>query len=149
MKLENKNTTEIAEAIFIINKHAKTATNPRDLYSLKTSAINKLLKEKKAQKIGLHFSKNPKNSHQHSTLLIKVTDYFFHIPPKKEDFDNLEHLGHLDETYRNPQPRMSLNYAKKIIYSYVNYKPKKKKKRSNYYTPSALGKMEWPPTKKF
>lgn len=115
LKLENKHTIEIAEALFIVNKHAKTATNPRHLYSIKTAAINKLLREKKARKVGLHFSSNPKNSNQHSILLIKVADYFFHIPPKKEDFDELEHLGHLDDSYRNPQPRMSLNYAKKTI----------------------------------
>src|SRR5699024_5732580 len=80
------------------------------------------LKEKKATKVGLHFSKNPKYSNQHSTLLIQVDTYYFHMPPQKKDFQQLEHLGDLDESYRNPPVRMGLSKAKEIIYSYTNWK---------------------------
>jgi|SRR5690625_585290 len=146
------NVSKLAQAIFIINRHAKAALKPQHLYSIKKQAIDKLLKEKKAEKIGLHFSNNPKLSNQHSTLLVKVADYFFHIPPVKEDFKELPHLGSLDQQYRNPQTQMSLSQAKKIIYQYIGWQPPKQTKRnrfSPYYTPSSLGQFEWPPTKKF
>lgn len=149
----NPELREIAQAIFTVNRHAKTAPEPQHLYFIKKEAINKLLREKRAEKIGLHFSNRPKYSNQHSTLLVKVADYYFHIPPSKEDFKELKHLGSLDESYRNPQSKMSLSQAKRILYPYINYKPTNKPKRqhsytSAYYTPSSLGKMEWPPTKK-
>ncbi|MFC3039910.1 YkyB family protein [Virgibacillus xinjiangensis] len=147
-------TGEIAKALYTINRHAKTAPEPKHLYHIKKEAISRLLKEKKAEKIGLHFSDHPKFSNQHSTLLVKVADYYFHIPPAKEDIKGLKHLGSLDQSYRNPPAKMSLSQAKKAIYQYIGWKPKKEKQTrqrrsysSSYFTPSSLGKMEWPPTK--
>lgn len=146
-------TNKLAQAIFTVNRHAKTALKPQHLYKIKEIAIRKLLEKNKAQKVGLHFARNPKYSNQYSTLLIKIDNYYFHLPPTKEDFEQLEHLGELDDDFRNPKTHMGLNYAKKIIYDFIDWKePKKKrpkKRRSTYYTPSSLGKMEWPPTKKF
>lgn len=151
--MQDKELHDIAQAIFTVNRHAKTAPEPQHLYFVKKETINKLLKEKCAKKVGLHFSERPKYSNQHSTLLVKVADYYFHIPPTKEDFKELEHLGSLDKDYRNPQSKMSLSQAKRILYPYINWKPVKKVKKeksysSAYFTPSSLGKMEWPPTKK-
>lgn len=151
--MQDKELHDIAQAIFTVNRHAKTAPEPQHLYFVKKEAINKLLKEQRAKKIGLHFSEHPKYSNQHSTLLVKVADYYFHIPPTREDFKELEHLGSLDKSYRNPQTKMSLSQAKRILYPYINWKPARKIKKeksyaSTYYTPSSLGKMEWPPTKK-
>jgi len=150
---KNYSIKELAEAIYIVNRHAKTALEPQHLYTIKKTAIEKLLQENMAKKIGLHFSNNPKYSNQHSTLLIKVDQYFFHLPPSKEDFQHLTHLGHLNENYRNPKTKMALSKAKNIIYEYIEWnepKPHNKKEHfSSYYTPSSLGKMEWPPTKKF
>lgn len=153
--IDDEKLQEIAQAIFAVNRHAKTAPEPQHLYYVKKEAINKLLKENHAKKIGLHFSERPKYSNQHSTLLVKVADYYFHIPPAKEDFKELEHLGSLDKDYRNPQSKMSLSQAKRILYPYIDWKPanqskpkKEKSYTSAYYTPSSLGKMEWPPTKK-
>ncbi|HLR60140.1 MAG TPA: YkyB family protein [Pseudogracilibacillus sp.] len=148
----HKEIDQLAQAIYSVNRHAKVATRPQHLYTIKKLTIDKLLHEKNATKIGLHFSKNPKNSNQHSTLLIKVSNYYFHLPPKREDFKQLKHLGDLDEDYRNPQTRMSLSYAKKIIYEYIDWQPKQKKAKKeapSYYTPSSLGQMKWPPTKRF
>jgi len=149
----NYDTNTLAQAIFTVNRHAKTALKPQHLYKIKEIAINKLLEENRARKIGLHFAKNPKYSNQYSTLLIKVDNYYFHLPPTKEDFQTLEHLGELDEDYRNPRTNMGLNYAKKIIYTFIDWKePNRKRQKRNkspYYTPSSLGKMEWPPTKRF
>ncbi len=143
------NTKEIAKAIFTVNRHAKTAPEPQHLYHLKKEAIKQLLKENKAKKIGLHFSNHPKLSNQHSTILVKVDDYYFHILPEKKDFQELKHLGKLDQNYRNPKTKMSLSQAKRILYNYMKWQPKKSNKKhySSYYTPSSLGKMEWPPTK--
>src|SRR5690625_1345056 len=146
--------SEIAKAIFTINRHAKTASEPQHLYHIKKEAIDRLLSENRAKKIGLHFSNHPKLSNQHSTILISVGDYYFHILPEKQDFEELDHLGALDENYRNPRTRMSLSHAKKIICQYINWRPTKPKRHlsqrkysSAYYTPSSLGKMEWPPHK--
>ncbi|GGA87814.1 hypothetical protein GCM10008025_33200 [Ornithinibacillus halotolerans] len=145
---------EIAKALYTVNRHAKTAPEPQHLYYIKKETIKRLLLEKRAKKIGLHFSEHPKLSNQHSTLLVQVDNYYFHIPPSKEDFQELKHLGALDQNYRNPQTKMSLSLAKKIIYQYIDYKPDHKKPRkrqfnSSYYTPSSLGKMDWPPRKTY
>ncbi|WP_174613091.1 YkyB family protein [Virgibacillus ihumii] len=148
---------ELAQALYSINRHAKTAPEPGHLYHIKKETINRLLKEKRAEKVGLHFSDHPKFSNQHSTLLVKVDNYYFHIPPIKDDFKELSHLGKLDQSYRNPQSKMSLSQAKKIVYSYIDWQPPKKKPKtvsrkkyaSSYFTPSSLGKMEWPPTKTY
>lgn len=144
----------LAQAIFTINRHAKTAPEPQHLYYIKKESINRLLKEKKAKKIGLHFSNRPRLSNQHSTLLVKVDNYYFHIPPSKEDFKQLRHLGKLDENYRNPQTKMSLSQAKRTVYDYIGWQEKKQKRNrpnytSAYFTPSSLGKMEWPPKRNF
>ncbi|WP_040979814.1 YkyB family protein [Oceanobacillus jeddahense] len=142
---------QLAQALFVINKHAKTAPEPKQLYQLKKQAIEQLLKEKKAFKKGLHFSDHPKLSNQHSTVLIKVGDYCFHIPPTKEDLKQLKHLGTLDQSYRNPPVKMSLSHAKRLICKYINWKQEKtrstpvRKQNSSYYVPSSLGKMDWPP----
>ncbi|APC48790.1 YkyB family protein [Virgibacillus halodenitrificans] len=152
--MDKEHLYTLAKALYTINRHAKTAPQPKHLYEIKKQAINQLLKEKSAIKIGLHFSEHPKFSNQHSTLLVKVADYYFHIPPSKQDFEQLEHLGSLDSDFRNPQAKMPLSQAKKEIYQYIGWKrpPQKKDRRkqqhySSYYTPSSLGKMEWPPTK--
>ncbi|SET28722.1 YkyB-like protein [Oceanobacillus limi] len=158
MKQRNQESSlsDLAKAIYTINRHAKTAPEPGHLYFIKKESIKRLLQERRAVKIGLHFSDHPKFSNQHSTLLVKVDQYYFHIPPSKEDFKELEHLGTLDHNYRNPQTKMPLSQAKRIIYQYINWQPNKSAKRtkqkeyaSAYFTPSSLGKMEWPPKKTF
>jgi hypothetical protein len=138
--MENKNSTEpqstqnITHAIFSVNRHAKTATDPKYLYLLKRKALEKLVQEGKAKKVGLHFSRNPKNSRQQSDVLVSAGDYFFHMPPSKEDFENLPHLGSLNQTYRNPKANMALSHAKEILQNYVGMFPttqKPQKKAAN------------------
>lgn len=140
-------TKKIAQAIFVVNRHAKTALDPNQLYSMKKQTIEKLLREKQAKKMGLHYSKNPKLSKQQSTVLVQVDDYFFHIPPSKQDFEKVEHLGHLDQNYRNPKTIMSLKQAKQIICKYLDIPfPKQKpntKQQSAYDTPSLLGRWNY------
>ena len=140
---------ELATALFTINRHAKTAPEPQHLYDLKKEAIHRLLKEGRAKKIGLHFTRSAKLSNQHSTLLVQVDKYYFHIPPSKEDFKTLKHLGSLDHNYRNPTTKMPLSRAKKLIYKYIKWNPAKQQPATNvhttnYYTPSSLGNLNWP-----
>lgn len=112
----------LARAIFIVNKHAKTATDPKFLYLLKRKALEKLLTEGKAIKKGLHFSRNPKNSQQQSDVLVAAGEYYFHMPPSKEDIASLPHLGTLNQTYRNPKTYLSLVQAKNLLQQYVGIK---------------------------
>ncbi|OHX38764.1 YkyB family protein [Cytobacillus oceanisediminis] len=124
----------LSQAIFTVNRHAKTAPNPKFLYKLKHDALQKLIREGKAQKAGLHYSCNPKNSQQQSDVLVKCGNYSFHLPPSKEDFSELPHLGKLDSFVRNPKSSLSLNAAKKLLMSYtglkeLNSKPNAKKHR--------------------
>lgn len=74
-------TQETAKAIYIINKHAKNAP---ELYSIKNRAIQQLLKEGRAQKLGLHYSPNPGNALQKLDVLIRKMISYFIIPPRKK-----------------------------------------------------------------
>ena len=112
----------LSQAIFTVNRHAKTAPNPKFLYQLKHDAIKKLLREGKAKKTGLHFSNNPRNSQQQSDVLVVCGDYTFHIPPTKQDFEQLPHLGKLDQSVRNPRASISLTNAKKLLSTYTGLK---------------------------
>ncbi|WP_102027518.1 YkyB family protein [Salirhabdus sp. Marseille-P4669] len=129
---QTQDIKQIAEALSVVNRHAKAAPDPRHLYSIKQKAIHKLLKDKHAKKIGLHFSNHPKRSQQHSTLLIQVDEYYFHLPPNKEDLKELKHLGSLDDSYRNPKPQLNLRRAKQILYQYLGYKPEEENRGYAY-----------------
>jgi len=122
----NKTDSDIAQAIFTVNRHAKTAPDNQYLYALKKEALLLMITQNRAQKIGLHFSKNPRKSQQQSSVLVKCGNYYFHMLPKKEDFDRLEHLGQLDESYRNPPSRMNLKTAKEILSEFTGLRPQKK-----------------------
>lgn len=120
---------QLAQSIFVVNRHAKSATNPKYLYWLKKTALERLVIEKKATKEGLHFSRNPKFSQQQSDVLVRAGNYYFHIPPTKDDFRTLPHLGNLDCAYRNPKTKLSLTSAKKTLQAYIGpeaYKQEKK-----------------------
>lgn len=111
---------QLAIAIYTVNRHAKTAPDNKQLYSLKKMAIDKLIRLGKAEKVGLHFVDNPKFSKQHSTLLVRCDNFLFHTIPDKEDFTTLPHLGQQDPTSRNPQERMSLKIARELLSTYVD-----------------------------
>lgn len=112
----------LSQAIFTVNRHAKTAPNPKFLYKLKQEALLKLIREGKAKKIGLHFSSNPKYSQQQSDVLVKCGKYSFHLPPTKVDFERLPHLGKLNELVRNPRSSLSLTQGKKLLMTYTGLK---------------------------
>lgn len=138
----NQNLTieNLSQAIFIVNRHAKTATNPKFLYKLKQETLKKLIEEGKAKKLGLHFSQNPRNSKQQSDVLVECGRYTFHIPPTKTDFLDLPHFGKLDERVRNPKATLSLNSAKALLQSYtgireLDHPPSDHKKNKTYQKP--------------
>lgn len=116
----NQSIRQLAIAIYTVNRHAKTAPDNKQLYSLKKMAIDKLLRLGNAEKIGLHFIDNPKFSKQHSTVLVRCDDFLFHTIPEKEDFNTLPHLGQQDSASRNPQERMSLKTARELLSTYVD-----------------------------
>lgn len=62
----------LSKAVYTVNRHAKTAPNPKYLYLLKKRALQKLVKEGKGKKIGLHFSKNPRFSQLAPTIINKM-----------------------------------------------------------------------------
>ncbi len=150
MKSEGQNTyphlqptvENLAQAIFTVNRHAKTATNPKFLYKLKQDALLKLIKEGKAKKVGLHFSSNPKFSQQQSAVLVECGSYLFHLPPAKADFEKLPHLGKLNEYVRNPKTILSLNQAKKLLMTYTGLQEK------NHYPTTKKRSYEKPIFKK-
>lgn len=106
----------LAQAVFIVNKHAKTALEPKNLYNLKRLALNKLMQEGKAKKIGLHFSDNPRFAAQQSDVIVECGSYVFHLPPTKEDLKNYptsaagQHpYGTLKRRCHYPRPNKSCN----------------------------------------
>ncbi|RUL54055.1 YkyB family protein [Lysinibacillus antri] len=136
----------LSKALFVVNKHAKTAIEPKFLYDLKKKTIEKLLAEGKAEKIGLHFSKNPKLAKQTSTVLITCGEYLFHLIPSKEDFQSLPHLGNLDDQYRNPKANISLKQAKALLIAYTGLK---QPEPTNPYAPSPTKQSMSPFAKRY
>jgi hypothetical protein len=112
-------TSLLSQAIFVVNKHAKTAPNPKALYELKKESIEKMIQEGRAKKLGLHFTDNPKFSQQHSDVIVQCGDYIFHLPPTKDDIKNLPHFGSRCANKRNPKTYLSLSKAKHILQSYI------------------------------
>lgn len=116
---KEEKTRQIAIAVYTVNRHAKTATNNRELYALKNKTIERLLTAGDARKIGLHFIDNPQLSQQSSTVLVKCSDFLFHTLPEKQDFTSLPHLGNQDQNFRNPQERMNLKVAKELLLNFI------------------------------
>ncbi|WP_409294550.1 YkyB family protein [Peribacillus sp. SCS-26] len=125
----------LAQAIFVVNKHAKTALKPQNLYHLKQKALDQLMQEGKAKKVGLHFSDNPRFSRQQSDVIVECGDYIFHLPPTREDKTSLPHLGSRLSGKRNPKAHLSLSKARNILQDYLGIKhaqnqPEKKNSRT-------------------
>lgn len=50
-QLQNQHSiNRLAQSIFVVNRHAKAATNPKYLYWLKKTALERLIAEKKQLK---------------------------------------------------------------------------------------------------
>ncbi|MGE7602211.1 YkyB family protein [Peribacillus sp. NPDC097675] len=135
-EMDEFSINSLAQAVFIVNKHAKTALEPKNLYNLKRLALNKLMQEGKAKKMGLHFSDNPRFAAQQSDVIVECGSYVFHLPPTKEDLKTLPHLGSRAASIRNPKAALSLSKAKQILQAYIGQagekqpSPVKNEKRS-------------------
>ncbi|HJV45538.1 MAG TPA: YkyB family protein [Bacillota bacterium] len=115
----------LAKAIYVVNRHAKTSPEPQKLYQLKTLALERLIHEGKAQKVGLQQSPNPSKFHQQtSNTLVKVGEYGFHILSTREDLLELPHLGTWSEDFRNPTDSFPLRQAVQLLERYVGIKDK-------------------------
>lgn len=138
----------LSKALYSVNRHAKTALEPKFLYDLKKRTLKKMIDQGIAKKVGLHFSRNPRFCKQRSDVLVQCGDYTFHMPPTKEDFKILPHLGELDDQVRNPKAHMSLKQAKLLLMSYTGVKEANIEQKSTYlhsnpYQPLFLGKKSW------
>jgi len=51
---------ELAQALYTVNRHAKTAPEPQHLYYIKKETIHKLLKENRAKKTRSAFFRSSK-----------------------------------------------------------------------------------------
>jgi len=140
--------SEIAQAIFTVNRHAKTAPDNQFLYALKNKPLNLIIQKNGPKKLALPFTKNPRKSQQQSSVLVKCGNYYFHMLPKKEDFQSLEHFGDLDESYRNPPSRMNLKHAKELLQNYTGLEPPEKKPAisafSKRYEPKEMNRFYSP-----
>ncbi|RKD26843.1 hypothetical protein BEP19_16660 [Ammoniphilus oxalaticus] len=109
----------LAKALFVVNRHAKTSPQPQKLYQLKTDVIEKLITEGKAEKVGLQQSPNPSKFHQQTcNTLVKVEEYGFHIISTREDLLELPHLGEWSEDFRNPTDTFPLRQAVQLLEQY-------------------------------
>jgi hypothetical protein len=130
----------IAKAIFVVNRHSKSALDLRKLYELKKRSLTKLLHEGKAKKVGIHTFEG-KQCVQTAAVLIQVGSYFFHTPPTQEDFRQLNSLGRIDGHHRNPKVTgFSLKKAKAILYSFIGKtEAKSKSQRPHWNVSEYLG----------
>ncbi|MFC7363615.1 MULTISPECIES: YkyB family protein [Bhargavaea] len=117
------NREQLAGAIYIINKHAKTAPDNEFLYKLKKASLEKMMEEGLAEKIGLQSIANPKFSRRQSAVLITCGEFHFHLPPNRDEMKTLPHLGEPDPDYRNPKVRLGLKAAKQILQDYTGLAP--------------------------
>jgi hypothetical protein len=101
---------ELLSAIYTVNNHAKNANH---LYLYKHRAINKLISEKKAKKIGIQ-----KLAPGSIFTVIKAGGFQFHMPVSPLDKKILPSIP-LEPQYRNPKHHMSVKNAKRIIEEYL------------------------------
>ncbi len=129
-KLDNSCTIldieSIKQALYSVNRHAKTAISKRELYRLKYETLLKLIKIGHAQKVHLEYSTQTGRSQQSTVVLVKVgtktegEPLYFHMLPEKDDFKCLNHTGAaISQNLHNPKSTMSLNTAKRILQQFV------------------------------
>ena len=114
----------MAVAIYTVNKHAKVASKDSMLYPLKQKILKELLKQRNAQKIGLHKSVFS-NSQYRFSVAIKVSTYVFHLKPTPLDFKTLPYLGERNQQ-RNPKAHMSLKNAIYMLEEFLGIPHKRK-----------------------
>lgn len=122
----NNDIESIKQALYSVNRHAKTAISKRELYDLKYKTLQKLIKIGQAKKIRLEYSTQPGRSQQSTVVLVKVglnskeKPLYFHMIPEKDDFKMLKHTGSvITQGLHNPKSTMALNLAKKLLQEFL------------------------------
>jgi hypothetical protein len=113
------NHQNIVQAIYIINRAAKMSRRSKTLYTLKRSALLKLLRENSAYVVGLHYYSSQRCSTPRYYLLICSHNYFFHLVPKHNDLSTHPTVTAI-KYHRNPLVTMPLDNAIKIVSTYIN-----------------------------
>lgn len=110
-------TEEIAGAIQVVNRYAKAALNPKQLYWLKKLTIQRLISECRATVLGYHHFGGNELIKQNPVLIIQCGEYKFHQNPQPGDLQKYEFLKD-QHNFRNPRVRMPLSRAKEILSKY-------------------------------
>jgi len=108
---------QIAAAIHVINKYAKTEYEFYDFYNMKEEILKKLISTGQARKIGLD-NYNFRNGESHVLTSVQVGSYYFHTTPTDEDLKKLKILK-LRKRLQNPKVHMDITVARYIILTYL------------------------------
>lgn len=106
--IKNYQTKEVHRALQVVNRHLKKAIDKNELYTLKKSVIEKLIREGKAYKIGIH----------RGDVAVKCGDFLFHQKPTRFDLHSLPQLP--PDKNRNPYVDMPIYKAKMELYIYLS-----------------------------
>lgn len=122
----------IKQALYSVNRHAKTAISKHELYDLKYQTLQKLIKIGHAKKMCLEYSTRSGKAQQSTVVLVKVgmknegEPLYFHMIPEKDDFKSLKHTGTvITQGLHNPKSTMSLTLAKKLLQEFIGKESKK------------------------
>jgi hypothetical protein len=108
--IRNYQTRAVHRALHVVNRHLKTAIDKRELYTLKKSVIEKLIREGKAYKIGIH----------RGNVAVKCGEFLFHQKPTRFDLHTLPKLPRV--SVKNPYVDMPIYKAKMELYIYLSKK---------------------------
>lgn len=121
-------TDEIAQAIYVVNRRAKTVPDASMLYTLKHDAIKKLVTEKRATRLCVHRFKRVRQFHSIRDVkvdintvftLVSCGEYIFHYPAERQDIKDLLFQQKIIGI-RNPRSEMSYASAKRLLFEYLN-----------------------------
>jgi hypothetical protein len=126
--------SQIAKALYIINRKTKVDKRATRLYSLKREVIEKLVEKGVARKVGLQLYSHTKRHDPALTVLIQIEvddkTYFFHTIPTPNDINSLPNLGKSQNDIRNPKTSMSLEQAERTLANFCGRQLPKTKKRA-------------------
>lgn len=138
------NNSNIAEALYTINKSAKISRDTKNgnytegnhsvvqrsktrqmkLYKLKDSVINKLLNKGKAKVLGFHKQKSQWNEGYHYLILIEFEGFTFHLPTA--EVDKLKELGEIEIIPAKKTRNVTIKFYESVnlLERYVQHKEK-------------------------
>jgi hypothetical protein len=124
--------SQIAKALYTINRRTKIDKKAGKLYGLKKEVIEKLIQKGYAEKVGLQLFAYTANHPPSLTVLVEIYAnskvYYFHTLPNANDLLDLPHIGINNPELRNPRSSMPLNRAKQVLAKFCGHKLPKQKK---------------------